>query len=58
MKKTLTALTAAGTMFQGEAKEILRRANEAQQLAHRAARGEVGALGIGFFGTASAPFLP
>jgi DNA-binding transcriptional LysR family regulator len=51
-------LTAAGTAFLREAQEILRRAGEAQHLAQRAARGEVGTLRIGFFGAASAPFLP
>jgi DNA-binding transcriptional LysR family regulator len=51
-------LTAAGTTFLREAGEILRRANEARRLAQRAARGEVGSLGIGFFGTAAAPILP
>ena len=56
--KRSVQLTAAGTAFLREAEDILRRANEAQQLAQRAARGEVGILGIGFFGTASAPILP
>jgi len=56
--KRTVQLTAAGTAFLREAQEILRRANEAQRLAQRAARGEVGILGIGFFGTASGPILP
>ena len=56
--KRTVQLTAAGTVFLREAQEILRRANEAQRLAQRAARGEVGILGIGFFGTASGPILP
>src|SRR5712675_791121 len=56
--KRTVQLTAAGTAFLREAQEILRRANEAQHLAQRAARGEVGTLGIGFFGAASAPILP
>ncbi|HWX18394.1 MAG TPA: LysR substrate-binding domain-containing protein [Candidatus Binatia bacterium] len=56
--KRSVQLTAAGTAFLREAEEILRRANEARQLAQRAARGEVGILGIGFFGTASSPLLP
>lgn len=51
-------LTAAGTTFLREGEEILRRSTEAQRLAQRAARGEAGALGIGFFGAASAPILP
>ena len=46
--KRAVQLTAAGTAFLREAQEILRRANEAQHLAQRAARGEVGTLGIGF----------
>jgi DNA-binding transcriptional LysR family regulator len=56
--KRSVQLTAAGTTFLRESEEILRRSIEAQRLAQRAARGEVGTLGIGFFGTASAPFLP
>ena len=56
--KRAVQLTAAGTAFVHEAEEILRRANEAQHLAQRAARGEVGILGIGFFGTAAALILP
>lgn len=56
--KRTVQLTAAGTIFLREAEEMLRRANEAQRLAQRAARGEVGTLGIGFFGTASAPIMP
>jgi DNA-binding transcriptional LysR family regulator len=56
--KRSVQLTAAGTTFLCEAEEILRRAAEARRLAQRAARGEVGSLGIGFFGTASAPILP
>ena len=56
--KRTVQLTAAGTTFLRESEEILRRSVEARRLAQRAARGEVGALGIGFFGTASAPILP
>ncbi len=56
--KRTVQLTAAGTAFFREAEEILRCANEARRLAQRAARGEVGSLGIGFFGTATAPILP
>jgi DNA-binding transcriptional LysR family regulator len=56
--KRSVQLTAAGTAFLREAEEILRRAQEAPQIAQRAARGEVGHLGIGFFGTAFAPILP
>jgi DNA-binding transcriptional LysR family regulator len=56
--KRSVQLTAAGAAFLREAEQILAHANEAAQLARRAARGEIGSLGIGFFGTASAPFLP
>jgi len=56
--KRTVQLTAAGTAFLHEAEKILRHAVEAAQVARRAARGEVGSLGIGFFGTASGPFLP
>jgi DNA-binding transcriptional LysR family regulator len=56
--KRSVQLTAAGAVFLREAEEILRRANEARRLAQRASRGEVGNLGIGFFGTAAAPILP
>jgi DNA-binding transcriptional LysR family regulator len=56
--KRTVQLTAAGTVFLREAEEILRHANEAGQLARRAGRGEVGTLGVGFFGAASAPILP
>jgi DNA-binding transcriptional LysR family regulator len=51
-------LTAGGNTFLREAEDILRRADEAKRLAQRAARGEVGSLGVGFFGTAAAPILP
>lgn len=56
--KRTVQLTAAGNAFLRETEEILRRAAEAQRLTQRAARGEVGSLGIGFFGTAAAPILP
>jgi DNA-binding transcriptional LysR family regulator len=56
--KRSVQLTAAGTTFLREAGEILRRADEARRQTQRAARGEVGSLGIGFFGTAAAPILP
>src|SRR5260370_18324147 len=56
--KRSVQLTAAGTAFLREAQEILRRANEAQKLAQRAGRCEVGILGIGVFGSASRPTLP
>jgi DNA-binding transcriptional LysR family regulator len=56
--KRTVQLTMAGAIFLGEAEQILRHATEAAQVARRAARGEVGSLGIGFFGAASSPFLP
>ena len=56
--KRTVRLTAAGTAFLHEAEQILNHAKEAGQIARRAARGEAGSLGIGFFGTASSPFLP
>jgi DNA-binding transcriptional LysR family regulator len=56
--KRSVRLTAAGVAFLQEAEDILRHATEAGQVARRAARGEIGHLGIGFFGTASGPFLP
>jgi len=51
-------LTAAGSVFLREAREILRRSTEAQRLAKQASQGEVGNLSIGFFGSATAPILP
>jgi len=51
-------LTAAGETFRLEALEILRRNQEAVRLTKRAALGEVGQLRIGFFGSATAAFLP
>lgn len=56
--KRSVQLTAAGITFLREAEDILHRSTEARRLAQRAARGEMGNLGIGFFGTASAPILP
>src|ERR1700756_2395746 len=56
--KRTVQLTKAGSAFLHEAEQILTHANEAGQIARRAARGETGSLGIGFFGTASGPFLP
>ena len=51
-------LTAAGETFRREALEILRRNQEAVRLTKRASLGEVGQLRIGFFGSATAAFLP
>src|ERR1700723_4660264 len=55
--KRSVQLTAGGSTFLREAEDILQRAGEARRLAQRAARGEVGSLGIGFFGTAAAPIM-
>jgi DNA-binding transcriptional LysR family regulator len=51
-------LTSAGEIFRREALEILRRNQEAVRLTKRASLGEVGQLRIGFFGSATAAFLP
>jgi DNA-binding transcriptional LysR family regulator len=51
-------LTAPGETFRREALEILRRHQEAVRLTKRASLGEVGQLRIGFFGSATAAFLP
>jgi DNA-binding transcriptional LysR family regulator len=51
-------LTPAGETFRREALEILRRNQEAVRLTKRASLGEVGQLRIGFFGSATAAFLP
>src|SRR5437868_2496922 len=56
--KRTVQLTVAGSAFLHEAEQILSHAKEAGQIARRAGRGETGSLGIGFFGTASSPFLP
>jgi DNA-binding transcriptional LysR family regulator len=56
--KRTVQLTRAGSAFLHEAEQILNHANEAGQIARRTASGETGSLGIGFFGTASSPFLP
>jgi DNA-binding transcriptional LysR family regulator len=47
-------LTSEGEIFLEEAKQILEHADRAVELARRAARGEVGALSIGFLGSATA----
>jgi len=50
------ALTPAGRLFLDAARATLREAENARQVARRAARGELGELAIGF--NASAPFVP
>jgi len=49
-------LTSAGSAFLPEARATLEKANRAVTVAHRASRGELGELNIGF--NASAPFVP
>jgi len=51
-------LTDAGAAFLGEAREILRRVQQAGDLARRVARGEVGKLSVGFVGSAMYATLP
>lgn len=50
------ALTSAGQAFLPEARATLAQAERAVNVAHRAARGELGELNLGF--NASAPFVP
>ena len=56
--KRSVKLTAAGQAFFGEAKAILAHAEQAKLVAKRAARGEIGTLSIGCFGSAVSIFLP
>lgn len=49
-------LTSAGTAFLPAARATLEQADRAVSVAHRAARGELGELNVGF--NASAPFVP
>src|SRR5881396_3796052 len=51
-------LTSEGEVFLKEANEILTHADRSVELAHGAARGEIGSLSIGFLGSATAFFLP
>ena len=51
-------LTAVGSVLLSEVETILERSEQAKQMALRAARGEVGALRIGFMAPATAPILP
>lgn len=50
-------LTSAGNAFLGEALEIVRRSESAKGVAQRAARGEIGALSIGYL-PCTGPILP
>lgn len=51
-------LTAEGQVFYDEALKTLVQAERSISTARRAARGEIGRLGIGFIGFATYPFLP
>jgi DNA-binding transcriptional LysR family regulator len=56
--KRMVKLTAAGSLFLQNAKDLLARVEAAKQEAQRAARGQVGRLSIGYLGSATSPFLP
>jgi len=56
--KRSVKLTAGGHAFLREAKEILAHAEQSKQVARRAARGEIGSLSIGCFGSSVSSFLP
>lgn len=51
------SITAAGSRFYSDAKEILRLSEESVENARRAANGEIGSLSIGFFSSPTARFL-
>ncbi len=51
-------LTAEGQVFYEEALKTLSQAERSITAAQRAAKGEIGTLGIGFMGFAACPFLP
>jgi DNA-binding transcriptional LysR family regulator len=55
--KRSVKLTAAGTAFLGEVENILKRSDEAKRIAQRAARGQTGALRIGYITSISPIFL-
>ena len=52
------ALTAAGSVFLGRARQTLQAADEATRAAVRAARGETGRLAVGFIAQLSYEWLP
>ena len=54
----LVRLTPEGRVFYDEALKTLAQAEQAVAVARRAAKGEIGRLGIGFIGFATRPFLP
>jgi|UPI00047CCE6C DNA-binding transcriptional LysR family regulator len=51
-------LTSEGQVFYEEALKTLAQAEQSIATARRAAKGEIGRLGIGFMGFATSPFLP
>ena len=51
-------LTSAGEAFYGRAREILEAVDDAQRLARRVERGEVGRLSVGFVGSAMYSVVP
>ena len=51
-------LTPEGQIFYEEALKTLAQAERSIAIAQRAAKGEIGRLGIGFMGFATSPFLP
>lgn len=56
--KRSVRITAAGRTFRGEVDRLLADADAAVLATQRAARGEVGALSVGFMGPAMWPILP
>lgn len=56
--KRRVELTEAGGLFLAEARKTLRQAEEAARVARRSGRGELGALSIGFVGSAAYGVLP
>jgi DNA-binding transcriptional LysR family regulator len=57
-EKRRASLTAEGVVFHAEAVRTLEQADLAVEAAHRAARGEIGSLRIGFMGAPTIFFLP
>lgn len=56
--KRKVELTEAGELFLDEARQILKQADEAAEIAQRASRGEIGKLKVGFVGPATLDVLP
>ena len=57
-QRRVSQLTPEGEAFYEEARKTLAQAERSIQIAQRTSRGEIGSLGIGFIGFASASFLP